>query len=101
MAEEPTKRRILDDSRMLTEETARKLIDTLDKTGALAPVRRIRSSQIASALLGSVGLALFLVGIENAASDIPLVSNAYGSIAVGVVLLAFTGALLSRLRGVG
>ena len=98
MTNEEPRRNIIDESRTLTEDTARRLIDTLDRTGALAPVRRIRSSQIASAILGSVGLALFLVGVENAAADIPVVSNAYGSIAVGIVLLAFTGALLARLR---
>ena len=70
------RRRIVDQPRDLTEETARRLIDTLDRTGALAPIRRIRSSEIASAILGAVG-----------------------SIAVGLVLLAVTGALLTRLRG--
>jgi hypothetical protein len=99
MPNEDDRRNVLDDSRALTEETARMLIDALDKTGALAPVRRIRSSQVAMAFLGSVGLALFIVGVENAAADIPVVSNAYGSILVGLTLLAFTGALLTRLTG--
>jgi len=92
-------KKIIDQPRELTEDTARRLIDTLDRTGALTPLRRIRSSEIASAILGAVGLALFIVGVENAASDIPVISNAWGSIAVGLVLLAFTGALLTRLRG--
>ena len=98
MTDDESRPNIIESSRTMTEDTARRLIDTLDRAGALAPVRRIRSSQIASAILGSVGLALFLVGVENAAGDIPVISNAYGSIAVGLVLLAFTGALLSRLR---
>ena len=93
------RQKIIDQPRELTEETARKLIDTLDKTGALAPIHRLRSSEVASAVLGAVGLALFIVGVENAASDIPIISNAWGSIAVGLVLLAVTGALLTRLRG--
>jgi hypothetical protein len=92
-------RRFVDQPRDLTEDTARRLIDTLDRTGALAPIRRIRSSEIASAILGAIGLALFIVGVENAAADIPIISNAWGSIAIGLVLLAFTGALLTRLRG--
>ena len=84
----------------VTEATARKLIDALEqRTRALSHVRRIRSNQIASAILGTIGLALFIVGVENAASDIPVISNAYGSIFVGVILLSVTGALLARLRG--
>ena len=85
------------DPRALSEETARRLIDTLDRTGAWTPVRRIRSSQIATAVLGSVGAALLFVGVENAAQDIPVVSNAWGSIFVGLILLALTGTLLARL----
>lgn len=34
----------------------------------MSHVRRIRSNQIASAVLGTIGLALFIVGVENAAS---------------------------------
>ena len=97
--ETESRRSLIDQPRDLTEDTARKLIDTLDRTGALAPIRRIRSSEVASAIVGAVGLALFIVGVENAASDIPVISNAWGSIAVGLVLLAITGALLTRLRG--
>ncbi len=82
----------------LSEDTARRLLEALDRTGELAPVRRIRNSEVASAFVGAVGLALFIVGVENAAADIPVVSNAYGSIAVGLVLLSLTGALLARLR---
>lgn len=91
----------LDESRQLTEETARRLVAALDRTGAMSPVRRIRSSQVASAFLGSIGLALFIVGVENAAADIPVLSNAYGSMSVGLVLLGATGALLSRLTTAG
>ena len=92
-------RRIIDDPRDLTEDTARRLVDALDRSGAMAPIRRIRGNQIASAILGAIGLALFIVGVENAASDIPVLSNAYASIIVGLLLLAITGALLARLRG--
>jgi hypothetical protein len=92
-------RRIIDDPRELSEETARRLVDALDRTGAMAPIRRIRGNQVASAILGAIGLALFIVGVENAAADIPVLSNAYASIIVGLLLLAITGALLTRLRG--
>lgn len=60
-------------------------------------MRRIRGSQIATAVLGSVGAALLFVGVENAAADLPIVSNAWGSIFLGVVMLAITGTLLTRL----
>jgi hypothetical protein len=91
--------RLIDPTREITEETARRLVDALDRTGAMTPIRRIRGNQVASAILGAVGLALFIVGVENAASDIPVISNAYGSIVAGLILLAITGALLTRLRG--
>jgi uncharacterized protein (DUF952 family) len=80
----------------ITEETAQRLLRFVE--GA-APVRRLRASQLASGLLGAVGFALFVVGVERAAEDIPVVSNAYGSIAVGLVLLVATGLLLRKLSG--
>ncbi len=89
-------RKIVEEPRELTEETARRLLDALDQRGAFAPVRRIRNSQVASAALGAVGAALLFVGVENAASDIPFISNPYGSIFVGGLLLAATGTLLAR-----
>jgi hypothetical protein len=94
------RRRLTEQPIQITEDTARRLIDTLDRrASALAPVQRLRSSQIISAVLGSIGLALFIVGVENAASDIPVISNAWGSIGVGLLLLLPTGALLTRLGG--
>lgn len=80
----------------VTEETAQKLLRFLESTD---PVRRLRASQLASGLLGAVGFALFVVGVERAAEDIPVVSNAYGSIAVGLLLLVATGLLLRKLSG--
>ena len=80
----------------LTEETAQRLVHLLEVS---QPVRLIRGSTLASAVLGTMGVALFIVGVERAAEDIPVVSNAYGSIAVGLVLLALTGLLLRRLAG--
>jgi len=93
-------RQMFDQPRELSEETARRLISALDRrTGAMSHVQRVRNSQIASAILGTIGIALFLVGVENAASDIPVLSNAYGSMFVGLILLSITGALLARLGG--
>jgi hypothetical protein len=88
-----------DAPRQITEETAHRLLSMMERTHVTEPVQRIRNSQIASALLGTIGLALFIVGVENAASDIPVISNAYGSIGVGLSLLAITGVLLQALRG--
>lgn len=78
----------------MTEETAQKLIAFLE---ASEPVKRLRASQILSAILGTIGFALFIVGVERAAADIPIISNAYGSIAVGLILLVTTGLLLRKL----
>ena len=83
-------------AQQLSEETAQKLVSFLEQS---APVRRLRASQIASGLLGGVGFALFVVGVERAAADIPVISNPYGSIAVGLVLLATTGLLQRKLAG--
>jgi hypothetical protein len=92
-------KRIIDEPLELTEQTARRLIETLDRTTQTGPVRHIRGNQIASAFLGAIGLALFVVGVERAAEDIPFISNPYGSIFIGIVLLVTTGALLTRLGG--
>ena len=83
-------------AQQLTEETAQKLMGFLERS---EPVRRLRGSQIASAVLGSIGFALFIVGVERVAADIPVISNAYGSMAVGVILLVATGLLLRKLAG--
>ena len=90
------RRESLKQAQQMTEETAQKLLRFVERT---EPVRRIRASQLASGVLGAVGFALFVVGVERAAQDIPIVSNAYGSIAVGLVLLAATGLLLRKLAG--
>ena len=62
-------------------------------------MRRLRASQLASGALGAVGFALFIVGVEQAAQDFPVISNPYGSIAVGLGLLLATGLLLRKLAG--
>jgi hypothetical protein len=86
----------LGEVRAMTEETAQKLLTAIEDS---APVRRLRGSQVATAVAGTVGFALFVVGVERAAEDIPLISNAWGSILVGLILLAVTGALLRKLLG--
>ncbi len=80
----------------MTEETAQKLLRFIEETD---PVRRLRASQLVSGGLGAVGFALFIVGVEQAAQDFPIISNPYGSIGVGVLLLFATGLLLRKLSG--
>lgn len=95
---EEARRNALSQATQMTEETAQKLLRFIEST---EPVRRLRASQLATGVLGAIGFALFIVGVERAAEDIPVISNAYGSIAVGVVLLAASGLLLRRLAGGG
>jgi hypothetical protein len=105
MNEQPEKdnerRSVIGGATDLTEATARRLIDSMNRAQRLAPVQRLRRYQIATAIIGVIGTALFIVGVERAAEDIPLISNAYGSIMVGVLLLAVTGTLFARLGGRG
>jgi uncharacterized protein (DUF952 family) len=82
----------------MTEETAEKLLRFIEST---EPVRRLRASQLATGVLGAVGFALFVVGVEQAAQDVPVIENAYGSIGVGILLLLATGLLLRKLSGGG
>jgi hypothetical protein len=81
-------------AQQITEESAQRLMRLIENS---QPVRTLRASQLFSGILGGIGFALFVVGVENAAQDIPIISNAYGSIAVGVLFLAATGVLLKRL----
>ncbi len=80
--------------RALTEETAQKLVRLFETS---RPVSSIRGSQMASGFVGAIGFALFVVGIEHAAEDMPVVDNAWGSMIFGLVLLAAAGAVLRRL----
>ncbi|HEY8173735.1 MAG TPA: hypothetical protein VIH21_11670 [Dehalococcoidia bacterium] len=55
----------------VTEETARRLIDVIERSGTLAPVRHIRGNQVMSAVLGAIGVALFLVGVKTRRATSP------------------------------
>jgi hypothetical protein len=91
-----TLREPLTQAQHVTEETAQRLLGALERS---EPVRRLRASQLLSAVLGGVVFALFIIGVERAAEDIPVISNAYRSIGVGIVLLFATGLLLQKLAG--
>src|SRR3989337_402320 len=86
----------LTEARQLTEDTAQRVLRAIDPR---QPVQRLRSSHLATGVLGTIGFALFVVGVERAAEDVPIISDPYGSIAAGLVLLAATGRLPRRLRG--
>jgi hypothetical protein len=101
MLDPSTPKRLAAASIDLTEETAQRLVSVLEHAQNRTPLARIRNSQIVSALVGTVGLALFIVGVENAASDLPVLSNAYASILGGLSLLAITGLALRTLAGHG
>jgi hypothetical protein len=77
----------------LTEDTAQKLVRAIEGS---RPVRTLRGSQVATGLVGTLGLALFLVGLENAVADIPIVENGWASMLVGLVFLAAAGVLIRR-----
>jgi hypothetical protein len=79
--------------RDITEDTAQKLVRAIEGSH---PVRAIRGSQVATAIVGTIGFALFLVGIENAAADIPIIENGWGAMLVGLILLAVAGVLIRR-----
>ncbi len=83
-------------AQQLTEETAQKLLSFIERS---EPVRRLRASQVASAVTGTLGFVLFILGVEGVVKDLPIVSNAYGSLAAGFVLLLATGLLLQKLTG--
>jgi uncharacterized protein (DUF952 family) len=94
--ETPSRRDPITQATHMTEETAQKLLSFIEST---EPVRRLRASQLATGVLGAVGFALFVVGVEQAAQDFPIIRNPYGSIGVGVALLLATGLLLRKLAG--
>lgn len=79
--------------RDLTEDTAQKLVRAIEGSH---PVRALRGSQVATAVVGTIGFALFLVGIEHAAEDIPIIENGWGAMVVGLILLAAAGVLIRR-----
>jgi hypothetical protein len=85
---------VLHDMRSISEDSAQKLLHALEGSH---PVRAIRGSQVASAVVGTVGFALFLHGIENAADDIPIIENGWGAMIIGVILLAAAGVLIRRI----
>jgi hypothetical protein len=86
--------RHVENAQQLTEDTARRLISMLEGS---APVKRIRASQIFSALIATLGLALVLTGIEIVVQNTSYLDNGWGAIVLGLVLLFVSGLLLQKL----
>lgn len=87
----------------LRQETAEKLIGMLSKTQASSlqiakkPVIHIQNSQIAAGVLGTTGLIVFALGIENLISSIPELQSPFIEIGLGIFLLAISGLFLKKL----
>ena len=67
----------------VTEDTARRLISMLEGS---APIKRIRASQVFSAILATLGLALVLTGIEIVVQNTSYLDNGWGAILLGIGL---------------
>lgn len=74
----------------LADEMAQRVVELLGKAPG---VGRIRRSYILSAILGAVGLALFIVGVEKIFTDLPGVT----SVLLGLGLMALAGVLFQNL----
>jgi hypothetical protein len=86
--------RPVETAQQMTEDTARRLIGALESS---APIRHIRGSQIISALLATLGLALVLTGIEIVVQNTSYLDNGWGAIVLGLGLLFVSGLLLQKL----
>ncbi len=79
-----------DEPEKIADITAQKVIDII---GRPAPVKRIRNSQLASAILGTVGFTLFTNGAAKILGDIsPLLSAT-----LGLSVMVIAGVLFQKL----
>ena len=86
--------RHVETAQQVTEETARRLISMLEGS---APIKRIRASQVFSALLATIGLALVFSGFEIVIQNTSYLDNGWGAILLGLGLLFVSGLLLQKL----
>jgi hypothetical protein len=84
-------KRVYNEPEKIADEVAERVIGIIGKP---KPIQQIRNSQIASAIVATAGLALFLVGVEKVFSFL----SGWHSILLGVLLLALSGALFTKLR---
>lgn len=57
-------------------------------------IKRVRKSQLLSALVGAVGFALFVSGIEDMFASFP----DWALVSMGLILMTLTGLLLQNLN---
>ena len=81
-------------AQQVTEETARRLIGALESS---APIRHIRGSQIVSALLATLCLALVLTVIEIIVKITSYLDKGWVAVLLGLGLLFVSGLLLQKL----
>ena len=79
-----------DEPEKIADMAAQKIIDMIGRPG---PVKKIRNSQLASAILGTIGFALFINGSGKILGDIPPIM----SIFLGISVMVIAGALFQRL----
>lgn len=83
-------KRVYEEPDKVADEVATKVVDILGKP---QPIQKIRNSQILTGLLGAVGLALFLVGLEQVLSPI----SGWAAVIAGFLILIITGVIFKKL----
>ncbi|MDP2632709.1 MAG: hypothetical protein Q8P25_03225 [Candidatus Curtissbacteria bacterium] len=92
----------------ITEQTAKRLTGLLSKTTvdqattkslefAKKPVYTIQNSQVVAGIMGTVGLVMFALGVENFITNVIGLSSPYIEIVIGLILLSTSGLLLKKL----
>ena len=74
----------------IIDKTTEKVLEVL---GNSRPVKKIRRSQILTAIIGAVGFALFIDGISKFFVNF----SAYSSLLIGFILMLTTGLLVKNL----
>ena len=75
----------------LIDKIANKVVTLV---GNNLPIKRVRKSQLLSALVGVVGFALFVSGIEDMFASFP----DWALVSVGFIFMTLTGLLLQNLN---
>ena len=75
----------------LIDKIANKVVTLV---GSNLPVRQVRKSQLLSALVGAIGFALFVSGIEDMFAFFP----DWALVSMGFILMILTGLLLQNLN---
>lgn len=97
----------MNNQKSISEETAKRLVELLTKAPhdtavkslelAKKPIFVIRQNQIIAGVIGTMGLIIFALGIENLISTIPELSSPFIEIGLGLILLTVSGLFLKKL----